>query len=78
MMNATELRDVLARHEITSAELAAFAGVTSRAVRYWLEGERPIPGSIWLLCRLLDCRPELLGIVRDIARERLAPCECTA
>lgn len=79
MMNATELRAALARHNVTAADLASIVGITPRAVRYWLEGERPIPAHVWLLCRLLDCRPEMLGLIRDLARQRLAEeLACTA
>lgn len=52
---AADLQELKARHGLTGAKLGLMAGVSPRAVRQWLSGDRQIPLSAWrLLCILLD------------------------
>lgn len=57
-MDADELRDVLDELGITQREAARRLRVSDRAVRYWVAGEREIPGPVEALveCWLTKAR----------------------
>lgn len=72
MMTNTELREALARLDITQTELSAWLGLGDRAVRRYVAADgastaRQVPPALALLIRLLDERPELIPIVEAIA-----------
>jgi DNA-binding transcriptional regulator YiaG len=52
-MTPDELRAVIRELELTQAEFAEKIGVSARAVRYWLSGQRRIPKTVELLVRTL-------------------------
>jgi DNA-binding transcriptional regulator YiaG len=65
--------DELAAHcttlGISTAELAAWEGVSIRSARRWRDGSRPVPGGIATLIRLLASQPWLLASVRRVASD---------
>ncbi len=50
-MTPKQLRDALRRLELNQVAAARRLGVSARAVRYWVAGERRIPEPVVLLLR---------------------------
>lgn len=57
-MDHNSLRLTLLKLRIEPSALAAMLSVTTRAVGYWLGGQRPIPGPVEAYVRLLEQIPE--------------------
>lgn len=56
-MTGSELRDTLAKLELSQSHFARLIDVTPRAVTLWLVGERSIPGPVEAYGRLLASVP---------------------
>lgn len=67
-MTAEELREILRKLHLAQIEFALLLGAAPRAGQYWCAG-RPISGPVATMARLLDRRPELVEVVREIASE---------
>lgn len=50
----SEIRDVVSATGLTQALIAARLGVSERALRYWLSGQRAMPFSAWALLRQIS------------------------
>ncbi len=76
-MTKDELRSALDRLGWTQVDLALRLGYTGRAGQTWALGERPVPGPVALMLRLLIARPELLQVIDGMApppeRQRARP-----
>lgn len=66
-MSREELRSALEKIGWTQVEVAERLGYTGRAGQTWALGERPVPGPVALILRLLLERPELLQVVDALA-----------
>jgi len=53
-MKPTHFRQIRVKHDLTMDELAVFLGLTKAAVSRYESGNRPIPGPVSRLMRLLD------------------------
>lgn len=70
-MTAAELQVTLDRIGITPHDLALIAGVTERQVRYWRNGETPVPQLVELVLSAM-CRGEIsIGFVTEFVEQRL-------
>jgi DNA-binding transcriptional regulator YiaG len=54
-LTPAKLRSLIEHLGLSQAEVARLFGVTSRAVQFWVTGERPISGPALVLFKLLDC-----------------------
>lgn len=64
-MTPVELSAHLAAHKISAEYLARVLGVSGRAVRMWLAGDRAVPEPVVKLVRLINS-----GVVTHAAVER--------
>jgi transcriptional regulator with XRE-family HTH domain len=64
MNNPERLRRELAALGWTQTKLAEELGVTLRAVRFWVAGDRPIPLYVW---RYLEQAAAMRALARSIA-----------
>lgn len=53
-MTHEELNQILTRHEMRHADLAALANVTTRSVHNWTSGKWPVPRTLAILLRAID------------------------
>lgn len=67
-MTPDELRDILARLNLTAAEAADIIGVTRSTVLSWSCGRRPLSGPAAILLRLMS---EARSIITDDVRDTL-------
>ncbi|HRD77978.1 MAG TPA: hypothetical protein PK264_18900 [Hyphomicrobiaceae bacterium] len=70
MMSKDEYRGALAILDLKQEEVGHLLGVGQRTARRWASGEIAVPGPIEMHIRVWLERPELLEVVRRIARER--------
>lgn len=67
-VTATQYREFLARHKLTQVEFAELFGASGRTGQNWAAGS--IPPPVATMIALIDRRPEMLGVLREIAQER--------
>ncbi len=67
-MTPTEYKQFLRRHGLAQHEFAALLGNSRRTGQSWAD-EGPTSAAA-TMARLIDRRPELLEVVREIAAER--------
>lgn len=72
-LTANDFRDLLAAVGYTQAGLSRVIGANGRTVKKWALGEARIPGSVVLLLRLLQARPELRSVIDGMARPPSRP-----
>ena len=70
MMSKDDYRDALARLGLAQEEVGRLLGAGPRTARRWASGETEVPGPVEMHIRLWRDRPELLEVVRRLARER--------
>lgn len=70
MMSRDEYRDALAALGLAQEEVGRLLGVGPRTARRWASGEIDVPGPVEMHLRLWRDRPELLEVIRRLARER--------
>lgn len=59
-MTPNELRQFLAKHNLSQGTYALIIGVTKMAVVHWLDGRRSMSLTVSRLTRFFDKRPELM------------------
>lgn len=64
-MTPAELSAILARLGLTQAGAASVLGVSPRAMRMWIAGDRAIPRPVGKLLRLIDAGALTPDAVRD-------------
>lgn len=62
-MTPEELRSILEAHGISQMDLSRRVGVAGQTVRRWVRHDGEVPGCIAVLMRLIDARPELIGLI---------------
>lgn len=70
MMTKDEYRAALGQLDLKQEAVGALLGADRRTARRWASGETPVPGPVEMHIRLWLERPELLEVVRRLARER--------
>ena len=68
-MTAEELKESIVTLGLTQTGLARVVGVTGRAMRFYIAGDREIPEPTARLIRLMVARPELVSVVSGLADE---------
>jgi transcriptional regulator with XRE-family HTH domain len=51
-MDAKKLKEVMETQKLTVKALAVEIGVTPRAIYYWLNGKRKIPGTVEVIFKM--------------------------
>lgn len=64
-MTATDFRNTLASLGLSQSEASRVLGVTSRAVRMWVAGDRAVPEPLAKLVKLLASGKVTVDDVRD-------------
>lgn len=59
-MTPNELRQFLARHNMSQQKFALIIGVTKMAVVHWLDGRRSMSLTVVRLCKFFDNHPEMI------------------
>lgn len=55
------LRDAIAASGLSARSFAAFLEVDERTVRYWLAGERSVPGPVAVICKAILRDPAIIA-----------------
>jgi transcriptional regulator with XRE-family HTH domain len=66
-------RETLKRHGISQREFAAMIRTDYSAVNRWANGKAAVPGAVEVLLMLLDLRPELAHVLRELVPSKRAP-----
>ncbi|KUO58000.1 MAG: hypothetical protein APF80_09885 [Alphaproteobacteria bacterium BRH_c36] len=69
-MDRDEYRQALTHLGLAQEEVGRLLDVGGRTARRWASGEVEVPGPVEMHIRLWLERPELLGVVRQIAARR--------
>lgn len=70
-MTSAEFKKFLRRHGFTQQDFAALLGHGGRTGQYWANESRP--SSVETMAELIDLRPELIDVLREIAARRGEP-----
>jgi DNA-binding transcriptional regulator YiaG len=57
------LRDAIAASGLSQRSFAALLEVDERTVRYWLAGERGLPGPASVICRAIIRDPRIVAML---------------
>lgn len=55
------MRDAVAASGLSARSFAAFLEVDERTVRYWLAGDREIPGPVRVICQAILRDPSVVA-----------------
>ncbi len=69
MMTKDEYRAAIGQLGLAQEEVGRLLGVGGRTARRWASGEAHVPGPVEMHIRLWLERPEVLSVVREIARK---------
>lgn len=70
MMTRDEYRSAIGQLGLSQEEVGVLLDAGRRTARRWASGETPVPGPVEMHIRLWLERPEVLEVVRRLARER--------
>ena len=66
-MKPAEYREAVKALDCTQTEFAEMLGAKPRTGQYW--ASVAVPGPVALIVRLIQARPEMLGVLADLAEK---------